>query len=75
MRTYILPTIAWDSLLPMIVKDAQPGDVIETHTEEMQQRAQQVLDAASRTDLTIRLTPPRASRPPAGDAELPPSAH
>ena len=58
MSTFILPTIAWSSLLPIIVQDAQPGDVIEIHTAAMEARAWQAVQDAGRDDLHIVLLPP-----------------
>ena len=35
MPKYILPSTDWAPLLPTIVKDAQPGAIIETHMATM----------------------------------------
>ena len=35
MPKYILPSTDWSPLLPTIVKDAQAGAIIETHTAAM----------------------------------------
>ena len=55
MKRYILPTIDWSSLLPIIVRDAQPGAVLETDTEDMAELIRQALDEAGRSDLHLVL--------------------
>src|SRR6478736_5117990 len=55
MRTYILPTTDWAVLLPIILRDAQPGDVLEVHTPTMWDLTTQMATDAGRTDLVIRL--------------------
>ena len=37
MPKFILPSTDWALLLPPILKDAQPGDVLEVHTQAMWQ--------------------------------------
>ncbi len=63
--TYILPTIAWAVLLGPIAQDAPPGAVIEVHTDEMRELAEQTLAQLGRPDLAVYLRPPRR---PAHDA-------
>ena len=53
MDTYILPTTEWAPLLQIIVKDAQPGDVLEVHTDGMYALAVQTLRTVGRDDLTV----------------------
>jgi hypothetical protein len=60
--TYILPTIAWASLLEIIVRDAPPGAVIEVHTSEMERVTVQTLLRLERQDLQIRFVPQKAGR-------------
>ena len=60
--TYILPTIAWASLLDIIVRDAPPGAVIEVHTSEMERVTEQTLRRLERPDLQIRFTPEKSRR-------------
>jgi hypothetical protein len=55
MRTYILPTTDWAVLLPIILRDAQAGDVLEVHTPAMWERTTEMVRDARRTDLVIRL--------------------
>ena len=55
MRTYILPTTDWAVLLPIILRDAQAGDVLEVHTREMWELTTQMAGDVGRTDLVIRL--------------------
>jgi hypothetical protein len=54
-RTYILPTTDWAVLLPIILRDAQAGDVLEVHTPEMWELTTQMAADTGRTDLVIRL--------------------
>ena len=60
--TYILPTIAWASLLDIIVRDAPSGAVIEVHTSEMERLTKQTLLRLERQDLQIRFTPEKSRR-------------
>ncbi len=55
MKRYILPTTDWASLVPIIVRDAQPGAVIETDTEDMAELVRQALDEAGRSDMHLVL--------------------
>jgi hypothetical protein len=55
MRTYILPTTDWAVLLPIILRDAQAGDVLEVHTPAMWELTTHMAGEAGRTDLVIRL--------------------
>ena len=55
MPKYILPSTDWSPLLPTIVKDAQPGAIIETHTAAMYDLILQELRVAGRTDIEVRL--------------------
>ena len=55
MRTYILPTTDWAVLLPIILRDAKAGDMLEVHTREMWDLTTQMATDAGRTDLVIRL--------------------
>ena len=55
--TYILPTIAWASLLDIIVRDAPSGAVIEVHTSEMERVSKQTLLRLERQDVHIRFIP------------------
>ncbi len=55
MRKYILPTTDWSPLLGPIVKDAQPGDVLEVHTQEMWELTTETLRKEEREDLVVRL--------------------
>ena len=57
--TYILPTVAWAVLLGPIAHDAPPGAVIEVHTDEMREVAEQTLAQLGRPDLVVHLRPPR----------------
>ena len=51
MKRYILPTIDWAALVPIIVRDAPPGAVLEVHTEAMAELVGRALEAAGRADL------------------------
>jgi hypothetical protein len=53
--TYILPTVAWVSLLPIVAHDAPAGAVIEVHTAEMLLLAQQALQRCNCDDVEVRL--------------------
>ena len=55
MKRYILPTTDWASLVPIIVRDAQPGAVIEMDTEDMAELVRQALDEAGRSDTHLVL--------------------
>lgn len=55
MPKYILPTTDWAPLLKTIVKDAQPGAVIETHTASMYDLVMEELRAVGRSDIKVRL--------------------
>ncbi len=55
MPKYILPSTDWSPLLPTIVKDAQPGAVIETHTSAMYDLIMEELRVVGRTDIEVRL--------------------
>ena len=55
MPRYILPSTDWSPLLPTIVKDAQPGAVIETHTSAMYDLILEELGRVGRTDIEVRL--------------------
>ena len=60
--TYILPTIAWASLLEIIVRDAPPGAVIEVHTSEMERVTEQTLITLNRRDVLVRFMPRKPGR-------------
>ncbi len=64
MRKYILPTTDWAPLLGPIVKDAQPGDVLEVHTQEMWDLARETIRKEGRDDLVVRLLDAPARRMP-----------
>ena len=66
MNTFILPGPDWAGLLEIVVKDAEPGDVIEVHMPEMEELARAALQRVNRDDVTVMLTPPRRRRPPGG---------
>ncbi len=55
MPKYILPSTDWAPLLPTIVKDAQPGAIIETHTAAMYDLVMEELSAVGRTDIEVHL--------------------
>ncbi len=57
--TFILPDLPWAVLLPVIARDARPGDVIEVHTEAMRDVAEAALRAEGRQDVAVQLRPPR----------------
>ncbi len=62
--TYILPTLAWASLLEVIVREAPPGALIQTETEEMRALAEHLLAQQGRADVRVLLRqPPGAPRP------------
>lgn len=52
MKRYILPTTDWSSLVPIIIRDAQAGAVMEVHTEEMADLVRGALDDAGRSNCT-----------------------
>ncbi len=56
-KRYILPDTPWLVLLPVVLKDAPPGSVIEVHTVEMHARCTEAVQAAGRVDLTVELGP------------------
>ena len=58
-KRYILPDTPWLLLLDIIVRDAPPGSVIEAHTDEMEQRCVEAVQAAGRVDLTVERGPRR----------------
>ncbi len=58
-KRYILPDTPWLVLLPVVLKDAPPGSVIEVHTDEMEQRCVEALQASGRVDLTVERGPVR----------------
>src|SRR4028118_1893022 len=60
--TYILPTIAWASLLDIIVRDAPSEAVIEVHTLEMERVTEQTLHRLERQDLEVRFIPHKSRR-------------
>ncbi len=55
MPRYILPSTDWAPLLKTIVKDAQPGAIIETHTSSMYDLVMDELRAVGRSDIEVRL--------------------
>ena len=55
MKRYILPTTDWASLVPIIVRDAQPGALMEVHTEDMAELVRRVLGATGRSDIHLVL--------------------
>ncbi len=55
MSKFILPSTDWALLLPPILKDAQPGDVLEVHTQAMWQLTSEAIRQAGRDDLVVRL--------------------
>ncbi len=61
--TFILPDLPWAILLPVIVKDARPGDVIEVHTEAMREVAEAALQLEGRQDVSVVLRSPHARSP------------
>ena len=69
LHTFILPGPDWASLLDIVVKDAEPGDVIEVHMPEMEELARNALQRVNRDDVTVVLTPPRRRHPPGGTPE------
>ncbi len=64
MPKYILPSTDWSPLLPTIVKDAQPGVVIETHTTAMYDLILEELGRVGRTDVEVRLLSREAAKTP-----------
>ncbi len=64
MKRYILPTTDWASLVPIIVRDAQPGAVLEVQTEEMADLVRRALDEAERSDLHLLLRNPGTGQAP-----------
>ncbi len=61
--TYILPDLPWTVLLPAIMRDARPGDVIEVHTDAMRAHVEQVVRDAGRDDLVVRQVDPPQQKP------------
>ncbi len=55
MPRYILPSTDWALLLPTIVKDAQPGAIIETYTTAMYDLVMEELSTVGRTDIEVYL--------------------
>ena len=64
MKRYILPTTDWASLVPIILRDAQPGAVLETHTEEMADLIRRAMEEAERSDLHLVLAHPWTEQTP-----------
>jgi hypothetical protein len=61
---YILPTIAWLSLLEVIAREAPAGSTIEVHTEEMRALAERLLAENNRDDVQlVFLDDPKQSTP------------
>ena len=58
MKRYILPTTAWASLVPIILRDAQPGAMLEVHTADMAELVRRALDTPERADLHLVLRNP-----------------
>ena len=48
-----LPDLLWLMLLPVVVKDAPPGRVLEVHTAAMRDAADQAVAQAGRDDLVV----------------------
>ena len=67
MPRYILPSTDWSPLLPTIVKDAQPGAIIETHTAAMYDLVMEELRVAGRTDIDVRLLSREKPKAPTRD--------
>ncbi len=51
-------------MLEIVVRDAEPGDVIEVHMPEMEELARAALRRVNRDDVTVVLTAPRKRQPP-----------
>ncbi len=64
MPKFILPSTDWALLLPPILKDAEPGDVLEVHTHAMWQLTSEAIRQAGRDDLVLRLLEAPAPRAP-----------
>ena len=64
MKRYILPTTDWAGLVPSIVRDAQPGAVLEVHTEDMAELVRRALEAAGRADLHLVVRTPWSGQEP-----------
>ena len=64
MKRYILPTTDWAALVPIIVRDAQSGSVLEVQTEAMAELVRRALEAAGRTDLHLVVHTPRTGQEP-----------
>ena len=67
--TFILPGPDWAGLLEIVVKDAEPGDVIEVHMPEMEALARAALRRVNRDDVTVVLTAPRTRQPKGGTSD------
>ncbi len=64
MKRYILPTTDWAALVPIIIRDAQPGAVLEVHTEAMADLVRRALEAAGRADLHLVVRTPWTGQEP-----------
>ncbi len=64
MKRYILPTTDWAGLVPSIVRDAQPGAVLEVHTEAMADLVRRALETAGRADLHLVVRTPWTGQEP-----------
>ncbi len=64
MKRYILPTTDWASLVPIIVRDALPGAVLEVQTAAMAELVRRALDQAERSDLHLVLRNPETGQAP-----------
>ncbi len=64
MKRYILPTIDWAALVPIIVREAPPGAVLEVHTEAMAELVRRALEAAGRADLHLMVRTPWTGQEP-----------
>ena len=69
MPKYILPSTDWAALLPTIVKDAQPGAIIETHTAAMYDLVMEELSAVGRTDIEVHLLSRERLKAPTPDQQ------
>ena len=63
-KRYILPTTDWAALVPIIIRDAQSGAVLEVHTEAMADLVRRALEAAGRADLHLVVRTPRTGQEP-----------
>ena len=64
MKRYILPTTDWAALVPIIVRDAQSGSVLEVQTEAMAELVRRALEAAGRADLHLMVRTPWTGQEP-----------